>query len=80
MGTMIQSLWCVIDPTLDRPFFSSEPPADTLSLPPGGRIIRFQWQVPEPSKNEVCHVKSEEEARQLGGEFFAKAVFDASKG
>lgn len=51
---MIENWWAVIDPELDRPFFSSSPPPDTLKRKPGLQVIRFEVKVAEPAA--VDHV------------------------
>lgn len=69
---MIKCLWAVIDPKLDRPFFSYDPPPVTLERTPGMRVIRYEYELPNPVASvEVRGVYTEEEARQHARTVFA---------
>jgi hypothetical protein len=71
---MIKYLWCVVDPGLDRPFFSYDPPPDTLARTPGMVVIRYDYEVPDPVNNFVLvSSRSEEDAKAHAQMSFAKA-------
>lgn len=64
---LTKSLWCVVDPKFDRPFFSSEPPPDTLRLGEGGCVIRYDYPVHDLTPAVLtADVKNEQEARENG--------------
>lgn len=59
---MIKCLWSIIDPTMDRPFFSSSPPPGSLLRKSGLQVLRFEYDVPDPTPGEVVTVQATSEA------------------
>lgn len=60
---MIVHEWCVIDPRLDRPCFSSTPPT-TLRKDPEIKVVRFDRVEQELVEVDIIeNVSSKEEAR-----------------
>lgn len=71
---MIVHEWCVIDPKLDRPCFSSFAP-ETLERTPEVVVIRFDRVVPDPVKvDEVIEIRDEDHKKN-----FAASMYEAAK-
>jgi hypothetical protein len=77
--TMTVYEWCVIDPRLDRPFFSSSPPT-TLERLSEMKVIRFEKQVPDPSEPDEAIFNSENQ-KNLANSMFevARERFEKEK-
>lgn len=66
--------WCVIDPKLDRPCFSSTPPV-TLRKDPEIVVVRFDRIEEETiDVDTVENVHSKEEARSRAKELFEETL------
>ena len=78
--SMVIYEWCVIDPRLDRPFFSSSPPT-TLERLPGMEVIRFEKIVPEVVQVDEVITVRDEDTRKIAATLFgiAKSRFEDRK-
>lgn len=78
--SMVVYEWCVIDPRLDRPFFSSFPPT-TLERLPGMEVVRFEKIVSEVVPVDEVITVQDEDPREIAATLFniAKSRFEDRK-